>query len=230
METNSIIVRVNDHRTSYRIKTNDGLRLELNKADIGRFIPQNGMSVRIQLFKGIILQEVWIDNKLLIRNSPQKLLAEIPKVVSQLEDVAKQQEQMDILLRSNEFLSLPLAFRNRLRLLKTVLKNEFTAQMLHHQINICRIAAFLSDKNNEYIACFESRQSRGFLQTEALDDKALFDSKQLVITLRNDIRNKFQSVADYERSETLRYKGQSISYPYSPQKAVHRYLEDIGLG
>lgn len=70
----SYIERVNDHRSCYRIKTNDGLKLELDKSEIGRFIPQKGMSVQIRLFNGTVLQEVFLDGICVVRRSPQKLL------------------------------------------------------------------------------------------------------------------------------------------------------------
>ena len=70
----SYIERVNDHRSCYRIKTNDGLKLELDKSEIGRFIPQKGMSVQIRLFNGTVLQEVFLNGICVVRRSPQKLL------------------------------------------------------------------------------------------------------------------------------------------------------------
>ncbi len=70
----SYIERVNDHRSCYRIKTNDGLKLELDKSEIGRFIPQKGMSVKIRLFNGTVLQEVFLNGICVVRRSPQKLL------------------------------------------------------------------------------------------------------------------------------------------------------------
>ena len=66
----SYIERVNDHRSCYRIKTNDGLKLELDKSEIGRFIPQKGMSVQIRLFNGTVLQEVFLNGICVVRRSP----------------------------------------------------------------------------------------------------------------------------------------------------------------
>lgn len=68
----SYIERVNDHRSCYRIKTNDGLKLELDKSEIGRFIPQKGMSVQIRLFNGTVLQEVFLNGICVVRRSPPK--------------------------------------------------------------------------------------------------------------------------------------------------------------
>lgn len=74
----SYIERVNDHRSCYRIKTNDGLKLELDKSEIGRFIPQKGMSVQIRLFNGTVLQEVFLNGICVVRRSPQNFWIFLP--------------------------------------------------------------------------------------------------------------------------------------------------------
>ena len=229
-KTNSVIIRVNDHRNSYRIKTNDGLKLELNKAEIGDFVPQKGMHVKLKLFNSIILQDVILDGKPIIRRSPQKLLEILAELTPQVRETSELQAQIDVLERSDEFRALPLAFRHRLKLLKTVLKNDFSPQKLLRQIYVCKVAAFLATQSEAYVAAFDSKQSKGLLQTDGLTDKELFDAKQLVFALRLDISNNFKNIMDYKKSETLNYKGLSLSYPYNAKDAIELYLQEIWLG
>lgn len=138
----SYIERVNDHRSCYRIKTNDGLKLELDKSEIGRFIPQKGMSVQIRLFNGTVLQEVFLNGICVVRRSPQKLLDILAGLSAELRKAQDECEKFSALENSAGYLNLPLAFRHRLQLLKLIMQKDFTAATMEKQIVVCRIAAF----------------------------------------------------------------------------------------
>ena len=105
----SYIERVNDHRSCYRIKTNDGLKLELDKSEIGRFIPQKGMSVQIRLFNGTVLQEVFLNGICVVRRSPQKLLDILAGLSAELRKAQDECEKFSALENSAGYLNLPLA-------------------------------------------------------------------------------------------------------------------------
>lgn len=151
----SYIERVNDHRSCYRIKTNDGLKLELDKSEIGRFIPQKGMSVQIRLFNGTVLQEVFLNGICVVRRSPQKLLDILAGLSAELRKAQDECEKFSALENSDGYLNLPLAFRHRLQLLKLIMQKDFTAATMEKQIVVCRIAAFLSAQTDAFIACVE---------------------------------------------------------------------------
>ena len=98
----SYIERVNDHRSCYRIKTNDGLKLELDKSEIGRFIPQKGMSVQIRLFNGTVLQEVFLNGICVVRRSPQKRLGDSVPVSKLSEKELMDAKQLALALRRDK--------------------------------------------------------------------------------------------------------------------------------
>ncbi len=230
VKNKSIIVRVHNHHNCYRIKTDDGLKLELNKAEISNVVPKVGMCVKIKLFNSTILQDVMLDGKPIISRSPQKLLEILAKLNPQIKEASAQQAQIDVLERSNEFTSLPLGFRHRLRLLKAVLKNDFSARELLQQIYVCKVAAFLATQPETYVSMFDIKQSRGLLQTNGLTEKELFDAKQLSYALRLDIRNCFKKITDYKKSAILNYNGKSIHISCGAKEAIELYLDEIWLG
>ena len=140
----SYIERVNDHRNSYRIKTNDGLKLELDKSEIGSFIPQRGMSVQIRLFNGAVLQEVLLNGISVIHRSPQKLLEILAGLTTDLRMISMETEKITELEKSDNYQNLPIACRHRLQFLKLTLKKDFTAAVMEKQLVICCVADYLS--------------------------------------------------------------------------------------
>ena len=223
----SYIERVNDHRSCYWIKTNDGLKLELDKSEIGRFIPQKGMSVQIRLFNGTVLQEVFLDGICVVRRSPQKLLDILAGLSAELRKAQDECEKFSALENSDGYLNLPLAFRHRLQLLKLIMQKDFTAATMEKQIVVCQIAAFLSAQTNAFIACVErdwQKRLGDSVPVSKLSEKELMDAKQLALALRRDKRNRFKSVRDYQQSAVLSFKGNSAPYALRAQDAVERYL------
>ena len=220
----SYIERVNDHRSCYRIKTNDGLKLELDKSEIGRFIPQKGMSVQIRLFNGTVLQEVFLNGICVVRRSPQKLLDILAGLSAELRKAQDECEKFSALENSDGYLNLPLAFRHRLQLLKLIMQK---------QIVVCRIAAFLSAQTDAFIACVErdwQKRLGDSVPVSKLSEKELMDAKQLALALRRDKRNRFKSVRDYQQSAVLSFKGNSAPYALRAQDAVERYLSVVLAG
>lgn len=138
----SYIERVNDHRSCYRIKTNDGLKLELDKSEIGRFIPQKGMSVQIRLFNGTVLQEVFLNGICVVRRSPQKLLDILAGLSAELRKAQDECEKFSALENSDGYLNLPLAFRHRLQLLKLIMQKDLRPQQWKNRLSSVGLLLF----------------------------------------------------------------------------------------
>lgn len=226
-KSNLFIERVNDHRDTYRLKLSDGTPLELNKVEIGNFIPQKGMSIQMILFNNLILQEVQLDGISILYRTPMQLLSTLDKLKQQLEATNVGFQEILSIEQSDDYAKLPLAFYHRLQMLKLLLKNQFTAKILKKELMICQLATLLSNQTNIFISMFERKSAQNYqqfsvaLQMEAME---IIDAKYLAHALRKDWKLKFNTVRDFENSEVLNYNGVITPLSLRPLEAIRRYV------
>lgn len=222
-----VINRVNERNNCFRLSLSDGTKLDLPKDELNGFIPASRDSIRIRYYMSLLISEVLINEKAVISRSNEKLSAMLIQMQKQLDVDSAEQAKILELEQTDDYKNLPEVFKHRIKMLKLILKNDFTLEKMKNEIGIYKLSISLSAENDIFIRRFEretAKKNNQFAAAVYLDDSAIIDAKCLAVAYRSDTRLAFKKMQDFSTSQVMNYYGESTKMPLKNDQAIMRYV------
>lgn len=222
-----VINRVNERNNCFRLSLSDGTKLDLPKDELNGFIPGSRDSIRIRYYMSLLISEVLINEKTVISRSNEKLSAMLTQMQKQLAVDSAEQAKILELEQTDDYKNLPEVFKHRIKMLKLILKNDFTLEKMKNEIGIYKLSVSLSAENDMFIRRFEretAKKNNQFAAAVCLDDSAIIDAKCLAVAYRSDTRLAFKKMQDFSISQVMNYYGESTKMPLKNDQAIMRYV------
>lgn len=227
------INRVNERKDSFRLTLSDGTKLDLPFDELNGFVPQSRDTIRMTYYDNLIISDVIINEKTVIRRSHNKMASLLEEMRSKLLSDYKEEQGISVLELTDDFDRLPEVFRHRIRLHRLVMKQDFTAKTMQQQIIVCTIAKYLSRQSDTFIAMINreiAKTTDEYAKIIQLTDLEIYDAKALAYCYRKDRKKRLTTVQDFQSSEILRFKGKSVPYSLRTEDAIQRYVKTLLIG
>lgn len=227
------INRVNERKDCYRLTLSDGTKLDLSFDELNGFVPQSKDTIRLTYYDNLIISDVIINEKTVIRRSHNKMASLLEEMRSKLLTDYKEAQRISVLELTDDFDRLPEVFRHRIRLHRLVMKQDFTAKTMEQQIIVCTVAKYLSRQSDSFIAAMNREVGKtidDYAKIVQLTDLEIHDAKALAYCYRKDRKKRLATVQDFKASEILNYKGQSMPYSLRTEDAIQRYVKTLLIG
>ena len=151
------ITCVKERLTTYRLQMNDNSILDIPRIELGSFVPQKGMFVRYRFYRGLILQKVEFDGKLVVNRTPLDIMRLLFLLDDKLEeDVRKDnsQETDPVYAKLSKLMKARISML--LELSKHSSQGEFPNDAIDYEVARCSLAEALGNIGLPYLQKFRT--------------------------------------------------------------------------